>query len=112
MDHLSRRRHSTSDDPSRYRPADEWKPWPLGDPIERLKHHLIALGEWSDDEQDAHADGGRAEVLAAQKEAESYGTLSSGHVHDASTMFDDVYKDDAAASARAARAGGDVTWRR
>ena len=25
--------------------------------------------------------------------AESYGTLASGHVHDASTMFDDVYKD-------------------
>jgi 2-oxoisovalerate dehydrogenase E1 component alpha subunit len=33
------------------------------------------------------------EVVAAQKEAESYGSLSSGHVHDASTMFDDVYKD-------------------
>ena len=24
--------HSSSDDPSRYRPADEWKSWPLGDP--------------------------------------------------------------------------------
>ena len=34
-----------------------------------------------------------AEVLAAQKEAESYGSLASGHVHDASTMFEDVYKD-------------------
>ena len=41
--------HSTSDDPSRYRPADEWKSWPLGDPIERLKTHLIARGEWSED---------------------------------------------------------------
>ena len=29
--------HSTSDDPSRYRPADEWKSWPLGDPIARLE---------------------------------------------------------------------------
>ena len=28
--------HSTSDDPSRYRPAEEWKAWPLGDPIDRL----------------------------------------------------------------------------
>src|SRR3954469_18060130 len=40
--------HSTSDDPSRYRPKDEEAAWPLGDPVERLKNHLIALGEWSD----------------------------------------------------------------
>jgi 2-oxoisovalerate dehydrogenase E1 component alpha subunit len=33
------------------------------------------------------------EVISAQKVAETYGTLVSGHVHDASTMFDDVYKD-------------------
>jgi len=33
------------------------------------------------------------EVVAAQKEAESFGSLASGHTHDASTMFDDVYKD-------------------
>src|SRR5205085_1747943 len=43
--------HSTSDDPSRYRPAEEAKLWPLGDPVERLKGHLIALGEWSDEAQ-------------------------------------------------------------
>src|ERR1700739_2005590 len=40
--------HSTSDDPSRYRPAEEGKNWPLGDPLARLKKHLIALGEWSE----------------------------------------------------------------
>ena len=34
--------HSTSDDPSKYRPKDEWQAFPLGDPIERLKQHLIA----------------------------------------------------------------------
>ena len=28
--------HSTSDDPSKYRPADEWSHFPLGDPVERL----------------------------------------------------------------------------
>src|SRR5690606_11632458 len=33
--------HSTSDDPSKYRPADEAQRWPLGDPVERLKQHLI-----------------------------------------------------------------------
>ena len=41
--------HSTSDDPSRYRPGDEWQHWPLGDPIERLNAHLIRLGEWSEE---------------------------------------------------------------
>src|SRR5436305_2706960 len=39
--------HSTSDDPSRYRPEDEWASWPYGDPVERLSAHLIRLGEWS-----------------------------------------------------------------
>ena len=47
--------HSTSDDPSRYRPADEAKGWPLGDPIQRLKTHLIALGEWSEGQHAALA---------------------------------------------------------
>ena len=37
--------HSSSDDPSRYRPSDEHNMWPGGDPIERLKTHLIGLGE-------------------------------------------------------------------
>src|SRR6188472_2119967 len=45
--------HSTSDDPSKYRPADDWERFPLGDPVERLKQHLIALGAWSDAEHAA-----------------------------------------------------------
>ena len=36
--------HSTSDDPSRYRPADDWQRFPLGDPIARLKQHLMRPG--------------------------------------------------------------------
>ena len=84
--------HSTSDDPSKYRPADDWKHFPLGDPVARLKQHLIALGVWSDDEHARTQKALEQEVAAAQKEAESYGTLASGHVHDASMMFDDVYE--------------------
>src|SRR5690606_10404359 len=41
--------HSTSDDPSRYRPKDEARAWPLGDPIERLKVHLVKAGHWSEE---------------------------------------------------------------
>ena len=47
-------------------------------------------------------------MVAAQKEAESYGTLASGHVHDASTMFDDVYKDMPAHLAPAARSSWEL----
>ena len=39
--------HSSSDAPSRYRPGDEYAQWPGGDPIDRLRDHLIAIGEWS-----------------------------------------------------------------
>ena len=85
--------HSTSDDPSRYRPADEGKAWPLGDPIERLKNHLIALGEWSDEKQQAAHAEAVEQVTAANKEASSHGTLGENKLPSASTMFEDVYKD-------------------
>ncbi|MDH5263882.1 MAG: thiamine pyrophosphate-dependent enzyme, partial [Betaproteobacteria bacterium] len=85
--------HSTADDPSKYRPADDWARFPLGDPVERLRRHLVAIGAWSDDEHARALTALEGEVAAAQKEAEGHGTLASGHVHDASTMFEDVYKD-------------------
>jgi len=85
--------HSTSDDPSKYRPADDWKRFPLGDPVQRLKQHLLAIGAFTEDDYTRTQKELEQEVVAAQKEAESYGSLASGHVHDASTMFDDVYKD-------------------
>jgi 2-oxoisovalerate dehydrogenase E1 component alpha subunit len=85
--------HSTSDDPARYRPADEAKGWPLGDPLERLKRHLIGLGAWT---EERHAELGREiaeRVRAAAKEAEAHGTLSEGKRPSVATMFDDVYKE-------------------
>jgi 2-oxoisovalerate dehydrogenase E1 component alpha subunit len=84
--------HSTSDDPSRYRPADDWQHFPLGDPIARLKQHLIAIGQWSDSDHDAATQELEAEVLAAQREAERYGTLLDGHIPPLQSMFEDVYK--------------------
>jgi 2-oxoisovalerate dehydrogenase E1 component alpha subunit len=85
--------HSTSDDPSRYRPADDWAHFPLGDPIARLKQHLILLGAWSEEEHEATQKELQAQVAAALKEAERYGSLADGHVADAASMFEDVYKD-------------------
>ena len=85
--------HSTSDDPSKYRPADDWQRFPLGDPIARLKQHLIVTGEWSEAQHEAMTKELEAQIIAAQKEAESYGTLLDGRVPSAATMFEDVFKD-------------------
>ena len=85
--------HSTSDDPSKYRPADDWSKFPLGDPVARLKQHLIRIGEWSEQRHEAEYKEIEEMVAAAQKEAEQYGTLASGYVPSAADMFEDVYKD-------------------
>jgi 2-oxoisovalerate dehydrogenase E1 component alpha subunit len=85
--------HSTSDDPSQYRSAQEREEWPLGDPINRLKLHLIALGEWSE-EQHRDMDLALAEqVKAATKEAEKNGILGHGMHHPFHTMFEDVFEE-------------------
>ena len=84
--------HSTSDDPARYRPADEYSCWPLGDPIARLKQHLISIGEWSEEQHRAAQEEAAETVRATGREAEKIGTLAEG-AHPRSSMFDDVYKD-------------------
>jgi 2-oxoisovalerate dehydrogenase E1 component alpha subunit len=84
--------HSTSDDPSRYRPKDEWQAWPLGDPIVRLRKHLIALGEWSEERHTALEKELEAHVGACWKEAMAYGTLTEGPKLDPASMFEDVFK--------------------
>ncbi len=70
--------HSSSDDPSAYRAAQESDRWPLGNPIERLAQHLIELGEWSEEQQQQLHVQIEEEVRAAQVEAESHGTLHEG----------------------------------
>ncbi|MDE2092872.1 MAG: 3-methyl-2-oxobutanoate dehydrogenase (2-methylpropanoyl-transferring) subunit alpha [Burkholderiales bacterium] len=85
--------HSTSDDPSRYRPADDWQHFPLGDPVTRLKQHLIGLGAWSQPQHDAAQAELDALVAAALKEAERYGSHADGHIPPLASMFEDVYRD-------------------
>jgi len=82
--------HSTSDDPSRYRPADEWDHFPLGCPVKRLKQHLIALGEW-DEDRHAEAEAWAVEqVREAGKQAEAIGTIGQSRPS-VKTMFEDVF---------------------
>ena len=90
---LRRGAHSTSDDPSVYRPDHEAESFPLGDPIDRLRRHLVASGEW-DDERDADLQAEvTGQVDAAFAEAMANGSLKSGDVPSPDTMFDDVFHD-------------------
>ena len=83
--------HSTSDDPAAYRPKAESDAWPLGDPVIRLKNYLIQRGVWSDERHKQAEAEVLDTVLAAQKEAESHGTLHAGGQPSVRDMFEDVY---------------------
>jgi 2-oxoisovalerate dehydrogenase E1 component alpha subunit len=86
--------HSTSDDPSAYRPKEAGTRWPLGDPIDRLRQHLTIGGEWDDERHAALEAEIDADVRAAQKEAEEQGVLRAASIdfpQDVRTMFEDVY---------------------
>lgn len=83
--------HSTSDDPSGYRPKAEEEKWPLGDPVERLKQHLIGMGEWDEERHEALEKELNELVIASYKEAESHGTLHDGPLSPTHTIFEDVY---------------------
>jgi 2-oxoisovalerate dehydrogenase E1 component alpha subunit len=85
--------HSTSDDPNAYRAAEEYAEWPLGDPVDRLKSHLITLGEWDEERHAALLIELSDEVKAIQKEAEKNGILGHGLHHSFETMFEDVFED-------------------
>jgi 2-oxoisovalerate dehydrogenase E1 component alpha subunit len=85
--------HSTSDDPSAYRSAQERDEWPLGDPVTRLKRHLISLDEWSVERQETMDREVAEEVRTATKQAEKNGILGQGLHHPFHTMFEDVYEE-------------------
>ena len=84
--------HSTADDPARYRPADEAASWPLGDPIVRLKQHLIAMGEWSDERHAALEDELKVLLRKEIKAGEAIGTLGMSKPNQAE-MFEAVFKE-------------------
>jgi 2-oxoisovalerate dehydrogenase E1 component alpha subunit len=85
--------HSTSDDPTAYRPQGAGAKWPLGDPIARLRQHLVGLGEWDEERDAALQEQLSAEVRAAQREAEKLGTLGNGHWEDIDSLFADVFEE-------------------
>lgn len=82
--------HSTSDDPSKYRPADEQDQWPLGDPIQRLRQHLTVIGEWDDERHEAALREAVEQVRQAGRESEAIGTLGQSRPS-VKEMFEEVY---------------------
>jgi 2-oxoisovalerate dehydrogenase E1 component alpha subunit len=85
--------HSTSDDPSAYRSAGEPNAWPLGDPVRRLRDHLIALGEWDEERHEAQDKELAAYVRDCQKEAEKNGILGHGLHQPLDSLFDGVFEE-------------------
>ena len=57
------------------------------------QQHLIALGEWSDEQQQTLHEELVELVRAAGKESEAHGTLHDGDRPSVKTMFEDVYKE-------------------
>ena len=85
--------HSTSDDPTRYRSAEERTNWPLGDPVARLKAHLVAIGEWDDDRHVAMDKELAEHVRDEGRKAEALGTLHDGLAQPFTTMFEGVFEE-------------------
>lgn len=85
--------HSTSDDPSKYRPADEAAAWPLGDPIDRLARHLMLLGEWDDERHAALLAELENHVRDEASASQALGTLGNGQPLEPESLFEDVFKE-------------------
>lgn len=83
--------HSTSDDTSQYRANNEPACWPGGDPIDRLKRHLVAIGEWTNEAHTQLNTALEQEAMATFEHAESYGSLANPSELPPITMFEDVY---------------------
>lgn len=79
--------HSTSDDPTRYRSAEEVELWTARDPLTRLRRHLTYRGLLDDALDAAMEQELGAEIGAAITEVETYGAPPR------ESLFEDVYAD-------------------
>ena len=77
--------HSTSDDSSRYRAAEEMRSWEARDPVKRFQMYLEGKGWWCKDQEASLRRTAREEVITSLDEAEELPKP------DLSELFDDVY---------------------
>ena len=79
--------HSTSDDPSRYVPAEEIEEWRAKDPIPRFEKFLAASGLWTEALGAKMREEAAAEISQAARDAEQVGKPGL------ETIFSDVYEE-------------------
>jgi TPP-dependent pyruvate/acetoin dehydrogenase alpha subunit len=77
--------HSTSDDPSRYVPKEEFEKWEKKDPLARFERFLAKRGLWSEELGTRCRDEATAEMREATSEAEAVDKPAL------ETIFSDVY---------------------
>ncbi|MDE0904247.1 MAG: thiamine pyrophosphate-dependent enzyme [Planctomycetota bacterium] len=78
--------HSTSDDPTKYVPAEELEKWAKKDPVLRMQRFLAQRGLWDEALEETLQAECAAEVAAAAKEAQA----TPGPTLE--TIFSDVYE--------------------
>ena len=88
--------HSSSDDPTRYRPGAEVEAWKVRDPIERFRRFLLAGGHADGKWMEGAEEAAKAEVAAAFKDQEGKEPPPLG------SLFQDVYAEPAPALRRQA----------
>jgi pyruvate dehydrogenase E1 component alpha subunit len=74
--------HSTSDDPSRYRPETEVDEWRQRDPLERLRLYLAARDRWTQEWQDRLEQEASQEIERAVSAAEALPAFTAGEIFD------------------------------
>ncbi|MCA9607939.1 MAG: 3-methyl-2-oxobutanoate dehydrogenase [Myxococcales bacterium] len=79
--------HSSSDDPTRYRSAEEVEAWAKKDPLERFERYLRKAELLDDAKREAIQAELEAEIAAAIDEVEDLGAPPR------ESMFDDVYEE-------------------
>lgn len=77
--------HSTSDDPTRYRPEEERADWAKRDPVRRFAEHLLRAGVVDGKTAETLAEEAREEVARVVKECEGAPPVSR------ESLIEDVY---------------------
>ncbi len=78
--------HSSSDDPSVYRDADEPAMWEKKDPLKRFRHYLQTLGYWTQAHEDEITKQYNDEITRSLANCEIIGEP------ELTSIFDDVYE--------------------
>ena len=98
--------HSTSDDPTKYVPADLLEEWAAKDPLKRFEKYLEAAGLWTPEVGEALAGEASEEAAAAGREAEAVPKPGI------ETIFSDVYAELPAHLRRQGEAAFDLARRK